>query len=98
MIHHDGTVPLAGSAEFPTVASLGWHLASHRLGSAKPDPAIYEAFEAETGYRGREVLFFDDLEPNVHAARSIGWNSERIDPTQQTAPQLRTWLDRYGLT
>ncbi len=97
MVHRDGVAPLAGPPEFPTVASLNYQLASHRLGAAKPDATIYEAFESTTGCRGPRILFFDDLAVNVEAARARGWNSERLDPTQATAPQLRTWLAKYGL-
>ena len=61
------------------------------MGLAKPDPAIYEAFEAATGLRGPQILFFDDLAPNVAAARARGWN----DPLVETVPQLRRHLGAY---
>ena len=30
--------------------------------------------------RGSEILFFDDMEENVRAARKRGWIAEWIDP------------------
>ena len=67
------------------------------FGLAKPDPAIYKAFEAATQHRGLAILFFDDLPENVRAARSVGWRAERIDPYNETVPQLRRWLRHYGV-
>jgi glucose-1-phosphatase len=97
MTHRADDVLLAGPAEFPTVARLTWRLASHRLGLLKPDPAIFEAFAARTSVRGSDILFFDDLEPNVESARKCGWNAVRIAPNQPTAPQILAHLRAYGL-
>ena len=38
--------------------SLGRHFASHLIVLAKPDLAIYRAFEEATGHRGESILFF----------------------------------------
>lgn len=97
MVHRADETVLPGPAEFPSVARLRWRFASHRLGLLKPDPAIYEAFEAHTSRRGAEILFFDDLVPNVAAATKRGWNAVRIDPTRPTAPQIVSHLLTYGL-
>jgi putative hydrolase of the HAD superfamily len=96
MLHHDGTAPLPGDPRYPGVRRLGSHHASHLMRLAKPTPDIYRAFEKATGYRGAQILFFDDLLENVAAAREIGWHAERIDPTRPTAEQLRHHLARHG--
>lgn len=62
--------------------------ASHLLGYAKPDPAIYRAFELACGASAGEVLFFDDREDNILAARGSGWHAVRIDPDGDTASQV----------
>lgn len=62
--------------------------ASHLLGAMKPEPAIYERFEAATGARASEILFFDDGPANVEAARARGWRAEHIDHAGDTAAQL----------
>jgi HAD superfamily hydrolase (TIGR01509 family) len=83
--------------DFPT-ASLLKHLhASHLLGHAKPGVDIFRAFERAVGYCGAEVLFFDDVQENVAAARGIGWRAELIDHTGDTAAQVAGFLARHGV-
>ncbi|HEX8878238.1 MAG TPA: HAD-IA family hydrolase [Phycisphaerales bacterium] len=82
---------------FPTAGRLKHRHASHLLGLAKPEATIYRAFERETGFAPRSVLFFDDLAENIEAARSCGWNAEQIDHTGDTAAQMRAHLRRYGV-
>ena len=97
LLHEEDGRPLPGAPAFPGVRRLRQHFASHLLGLTKPDPAIYHAFEAATGRAGTEILFFDDLEPNVTAARALGWKAELIDPARDTALQLRRHLTRHGV-
>jgi len=83
--------------DFPT-ASLLKHLhASHLLGHAKPGLEIFRAFERAVGYSGADVLFFDDVQENIGAARSLGWQAELIDYTGDTAAQLSRHLTRHGI-
>jgi putative hydrolase of the HAD superfamily len=85
------------ASEYPGIARLGSLYASHLLGCGKPDEAMYRAFERATGADGGEVLFFDDMTVNVDAARAFGWNAERIDPSAETAVQMRHHLVEYGV-
>ena len=71
--------------------------ASHLWGLAKPDAAIYRRFELERRASGREILFFDDLDENVTAALSLGWDAVRIDHTGDTAAQVREALATRGV-
>ncbi|MBS0188602.1 MAG: HAD family phosphatase [Planctomycetes bacterium] len=87
--------PTKNIPHFPTAGKLRHRHASHLLGLMKPDPAIYQAFERETGFRPHEILFFDDLAENIGAARARGWHAVQIDPTADTAAQLRAALRRY---
>ena len=64
---------------------------------AKPGLDIYHAFVERTGHRAAGILFFDDLEENVVAARRAGWNAEQIDHTGDTAAQIRGHLREYGV-
>jgi HAD superfamily hydrolase (TIGR01509 family) len=63
--------------------------ASHRTGLMKPERAAYEhalrALDAAPG----EVLFFDDLAPNVAAARGIGMQAFQVGRFADIAPILR---------
>lgn len=70
--------------------------ASHLLGLAKPDRAIYDAFANQSGHAPREILFFDDLLENVQAAREAGWHAEQIDHLGDPAAQMRAHLLRHG--
>ena len=45
---------------------------SHRLGTAKPDPAIYAHAADGLGVAPETVLFIDDREDNIAAARAAG--------------------------
>ena len=71
--------------------------ASHLLGAVKPDREIFEVFERTTGFQREGLIFFDDVEENVLAARDAGWRAEHIDHTGDPAAQLRAILTRYGV-
>jgi len=48
---------------------------SHEVGLRKPDPAIYELAASRLGVRPEEIIFVDDIEANVEAARTAGWHA-----------------------
>jgi putative hydrolase of the HAD superfamily len=67
---------------------------SHQFGLMKPDPAIYHA--ALKGLRPidpLEVLFIDDLEPNILGAVQLGWQTIHLRP----GVDLREALASYEL-
>jgi len=45
------------------------------IGHQKPIAGFYAEVENRTGFDGPELLFFDDQEKNVTAARDRGWNA-----------------------
>ncbi len=59
-------------ARFPWLAGFTHHTFSHRLGMVKPDPAIYRYAATGLGTPESEILFIDDKEENVAAARGVG--------------------------
>ena len=81
----------------PAIAALGTQHASHLLGLHKPDAAIYRAFENAVGIPGEDIVFFDDLEDNITAARAVGWDAVKIDHARETAPQIRAALEQRGV-
>lgn len=95
--HWPRLVSTNGNAEFPTLLRARHRFASHLLGLMKPDPAIYRVVERETGLRAPRILLFDDLEPNVAAARAVGWRAERIDPAIDPAAQMLAALGEHGI-
>lgn len=74
--------------ELPVLSLLHHRHASHLIGSTKPEPDIYAAFERAVGCRAESVIFFDDLPENVAAARERGWDAHQIDPTRHTVDQI----------
>jgi putative hydrolase of the HAD superfamily len=48
---------------------------SHEVGFAKPDPRIYRLTQEGLGVSPDEIVFLDDLERNVEAARACGWRA-----------------------
>lgn len=85
--------------DYPSLRLIDHPHASHLMGHHKPDAEIYDAFAALVGYTGREreIVFFDDLEENVDAAISRGWQAVRIDHEGDTASQIRGALTRLGV-
>jgi len=60
--------------EFPFMKWVQGGTYSFMVGSMKPEPMIYELAIKKSGFRPEEILFIDDLEPNVQAARDLGIN------------------------
>jgi FMN phosphatase YigB (HAD superfamily) len=89
--------PREGTGRFPGVAKLDFGHASHLFRAVKPDEPIYRQFEEAVGFRGPEILFFDDLPDNVATARRLGWNAHRIDPLGDTAVQIEQHAREQGL-
>lgn len=69
-------------AAAPIRALLDVEVISSREHLAKPDPAIYALASARIGIPPEKLLFLDDIERNVLAARACGWRAERyvLDP------------------
>lgn len=52
--------------------------ASHEIGHRKPHPGAFEHVLREIGVPAAQVLLFDDLEPNVAAARALGLQAVQV--------------------
>jgi putative hydrolase of the HAD superfamily len=62
-------------ARFPWIADFTHRTFSHRLGIAKPDAAIYQHAAEGLGVPPSEILFIDDREENIMAARAAGMHA-----------------------
>jgi putative hydrolase of the HAD superfamily len=71
--------------------------ASHLIGIRKPDAGIYEHVEQTTGLAPESILFFDDLEANVVAARQRGWRAHQVRTDADPIAQARRHLRDLGL-
>lgn len=72
-------------------------LVSHELGAVKPDRGIYRLAEEALGADAGELVFFDDLLPNVEGAMASGWSAHRIDHSGDTAAQASAHLRTLGV-
>lgn len=97
LAHEDAGRDRPGEPEFPVVRLIRHRHASHLMGLAKPDPAIYAAFEKAMNAPPTGILFFDDLEENIAAAQQAGWQARQIDYRIDTAPQIESHLREFGL-
>lgn len=68
---------------------------SSEVGVTKPNPKIYEIARDLAGYPAEEILFIDDLRPNLTAAEKQGWNILSFDDAQpeQSAKYIRQALE-----
>jgi len=64
---------------------------SSELGVAKPDPAFFQAALAALATPAAQVLFIDDNEPNVLAARGCGVHAELHLPGNSLRDLLATY-------
>jgi epoxide hydrolase-like predicted phosphatase len=65
---------------------------SGEVGLRKPDPAIYTLAAQRLGLRPDEVVFVDDLAPNVRAAAAVGMVGVRHGDVDATLDELEVLL------
>jgi epoxide hydrolase-like predicted phosphatase len=65
---------------------------SYEVGIEKPDRRIYEITCERLGVRPGEVVFLDDLEANVAAARQLGMRSVLFQHTTQAITEVEACL------
>lgn len=83
--------------EWPTLRYLHHRHASHEMGLAKPDPAIFAEFATRRAVEPGAILYFDDLPENVETADRAGWDAVLIDHAGDTAGQIRRAIAARGL-
>lgn len=67
---------------------------SGRVGMRKPDPEIFEYTLSELALPAGECVFVDDLLPNVHAARALGFVAVHHTDYASTAGELDALFGR----
>jgi len=65
---------------------------SFALRARKPEAAFYERVGSELGEPAGGLLFFDDREENVAAARECGWNAEHFTSFETFREQLAAYV------
>lgn len=67
-------------------------VSSFDVRAAKPDPAIFEALLARLGAQASDVLFVDDLEGHVTAARALGFPAIHFRSTDQALAEIAAYF------
>lgn len=70
---------------------------SCRLGAKKPEPGFYSEVERRLGVPGEAILFWDDQEANVEAARERGWQAGHYTGHAGFAADLERYRDRMAV-
>jgi epoxide hydrolase-like predicted phosphatase len=65
---------------------------SHEAGISKPDPRIYHLACDRLGIRPEEMIFLDDVESNVAAARDLGAHGILFTSTAQAIADIEACL------
>lgn len=65
---------------------------SYKSMSMKPDAVIYEHAEQAALVDPNRILFIDDKEENVEAAKGRGWNAEQCLGGEQAESVIKKWL------
>lgn len=84
--------------KYRLLTKLHHTLASHELRCLKPEPEIYRLAHdrfsagAESRLSPQEVIFFDDLEDNIAAARRFGWQAWTVDPLGDPVKEMQSRL------
>ncbi len=68
---------------------------SHEVGLAKPDPRIFALTSERLGVESHEIVFLDDVEGHVRAARDIGWNAVLHRSTAESIREINEILDAH---
>ena len=65
---------------------------SSRMKLLKPSPEIFARAQEEIGFPSEEILFVDDSQRNVDAARAAGWQAVRYQPGSDLAACIANYL------
>ena len=79
------------------LAGLGHRFASHLARARKPDAPIYAHLEQATGFDPARIIFFDDVQENVEAARQRGWRAHVVERCDNPIPLIRDILRQEGV-
>lgn len=77
-------------AAYPAIARFTDVVVSGEEGLIKPDERIYEITAQRLGLDPAGVLFFDDRQDNIDAARAFGFDAERFESAAQVRAALTT--------
>jgi putative hydrolase of the HAD superfamily len=68
---------------------------SCEVGWQKPDPAYYRYIEKVLNFEKEAILFWDDFQKNIEAARECGWNAERYTEFDEFEKNIQKYILTY---
>lgn len=71
-------------------------ISSADAGLQKPSEAIYRHAEARLGAAGADLVFVDDVEANVAAAKALGWRGVWFRSTEQAIGEIAAALEGFN--
>lgn len=74
--------------QYPFMRDFDRDFISGHLGLIKPDPAIYQTLEEQSGLTGDALIFTDDRRDNIEAAAKRGWHTHLFEGPQGWADRL----------
>lgn len=66
---------------------------SHEVGLAKPNPAVFRLTEQRLGAQPHEIVFLDDQDRHVEAARRAGWQAVLHRSTAESIREITELLE-----
>jgi len=75
-------------SEMELEGCFDYYFASFQIGMAKPDTAAFQYVVRALSCEPSEILFLDDSQTNVDAARLVGMNAERVSGIGQVEQVL----------
>jgi HAD superfamily hydrolase (TIGR01509 family) len=84
-------------SRFEVLRQMDHYCASHLINCRKPDGQVFSAFEKSVKVQGEAIIFFDDREENIAAARQRGWDAHLIDPANDPPRQAGEYLRKRGV-
>ena len=70
---------------------------SAEIGFKKPDAPFFEAIANSIGVPAERILFWDDSQGHVDAARACGWQAERYAEFEEFVDRLSQVFEVLGL-
>lgn len=63
--------------------------ASHHIQAVKPNANSYEIVMQQTGFAAHDIVFFDDSQANVDAAKALGMTAYKVQSDLGVIPTIR---------
>ncbi len=74
--------------KYPHIGVFRKIVLSGEVGITKPDPRIFHLFLEQTGLPAGRLLFIDDSQANIAAARSLGWDAVPFTSARELEREL----------